>query len=447
MVKEDSDMSVRFPEISDFLDKREKIVVVGLGYVGLPLLVALSKKFNVIGYDINKNRIEELKKGYDKNKEIEEEELLSPNITFTHVEDDIREGRFIIVAVPTPVDDHNIPNLSLLRFASQRVGRNMQRGSIVVFESTVYPGTTEEICVPIIAKYSEGHYNIDFKVGYSPERINPGDKEHTIYNVTKIVAGSDEEALKIIADIYGEIIENIYKAPNIKTAEAAKVIENTQRDLNIALMNELAIIFHKAGIDTKEVLKAASTKWNFLRFEPGLVGGHCIGVDPYYLTYKAEELGYHPDVVLSGRRINDEMGRYIATELVKLLIKSGKSVKNTKVLIMGFTFKENISDIRNTKVIDIIDELKDYGIEVYVYDPHVDPDEAQRMYGLEMLSDMRYYAPYDAIVVAVKHKEFLEQRVIDTYKDMVRKNPVFIDVRGIYEKRDIEYRGFLYWRL
>ncbi len=440
-------MPVKFPELSDLLDGKEKIVVVGLGYVGLPLLVALSKKFKVIGYDINKERVEELARGFDKNREIEKVELSSPNIKFTYIEDDIGEGRFIIVAVPTPVDAHNIPNLSFLKFAAQTVGRNMRKGSIVVFESTVYPGATEEICVPILAKHSEGEFGRDFKVGYSPERINPGDKEHTIYNVTKIVSGSDKKALKLIAEVYGEVIKNIYKAPDIKTAEAAKVIENTQRDLNIALMNELSVIFHRANIDTKEVLRAAATKWNFLRFEPGLVGGHCIGVDPYYLTYKAEELGYHPDVILAGRRINDEMGRYVAGELVKLLIKRGKSVKETKVLILGFTFKENINDIRNTKVIDIVRELKEYGVEVYIYDPHADKREARKMYDIELSDDIKYYSPYDAIVVAVKHREFLKKDMIEIYREIVRENPVFVDIKGIYDKREIECQGFVYWRL
>ncbi len=439
-------MSVKFPLFSDFESHKERIVVIGLGYVGLPLLIALSKKFKVIGYDINKKRVEELIKGYDRNGEIKKEELLSSNITFTHEEDDIKKGRFIIIAVPTPVDDHNIPNLSLLKFASQTVGRNMQKGSIVVFESTVYPGATEEICVPIIEKYLDGILGIDFKIGYSPERINPGDREHTIYNVTKVVSGSDSFALDLIEKIYGAVIKNIYKAPDIKTAEAAKVIENTQRDLNIALVNELALIFHMIGIDTREVLKAASTKWNFLRFEPGLVGGHCIGVDPYYLTYKAEELGYHPDVILSGRRINDEMGKYIAGEIIKLAIKQRKSVMDSKALVLGITFKENIKDIRNSKVIDMINELKDYGMGVDVYDPYADPEEVKKAYCIELIPDIKLKAPYDVIVLAVKHKELIEISP-EKYREISRDNPIFVDIKGVYDKKDMECQGFSYWRL
>ncbi len=440
-------MPVNFPGFSDFLNHKEKIIVVGLGYVGLPLLVALSKKFSVIGYDINKERVEELRDGYDRNREIEKEELSSPYMKFTYKDSDISEGRFIIVAVPTPVDAHNTPNLSLLKFAAQTVGRNMKKGSIVVFESTVYPGVTEEICVPLLAKHSDMIFEEEFKVGYSPERINPGDSEHTIYNVTKIVSGSDKYATDLISDIYGAIIENIYRAPDIKTAEAAKVIENTQRDLNIALMNELSIIFNKAGIDTKEVLKAARTKWNFLPFEPGLVGGHCIGVDPYYLTYKAEELGYHPDVILAGRRINDEMGIYVASEIVKLLIREGKSVRDARVLILGFTFKENINDIRNTKVIDIVRELEEYGVNICVYDPHVDPEEAKKLYNLTLCEDIKEEALYDAIVLAVKHKKFIGDDMISIYKELVRKNPVFVDIKGVYEREKLEREGFTYWRL
>ena len=436
-----------FPVFSDFEKGKEKILISGLGYVGLPLLIALSKKFKVIGFDINEERIAELKKGYDRNGEIRKEELKNSNIEFTNNENSIRNGRLIIIAVPTPVDEHNIPNIDILRFATGQVARNMVKGSLVVYESTVYPGLTEEVCVPMLAKLSDGFLGKDFKVGYSPERINPGDKEHTIYNVTKIVSASDSDALELLYKIYGSVIRNIHKTPSIKTAEAAKVIENTQRDLNIALMNELSIIFNKIGIDTKEVLDAASTKWNFLKFEPGLVGGHCIGVDPYYLTYKAQELGYHPNIILSGRKINDYMGKYVAEETVKELIKSDKLIKGAKILILGFTFKETINDIRNTKVMDIYNELREYGIRVYIYDPYVDKLKVREAYNISLLGKPDDYIPYDGIIVSVKHREFLKFNMVNEYKKWVNENPILMDIKGIYDKCDVENIGFSYWRL
>ena len=326
----------------------------------------------------------------------------------------------------------------------------MQKGSIVVYESTVYPGVTEEECVPILEKESGLKWKEDFHVGYSPERVNPGDKEHTVERIVKVVAGDTPEITEFLAQLYGSVITaGVHKAPDIKTAEAAKVIENTQRDLNIALMNELSIIFNKMGIDTKAVLEAAGTKWNFLKFEPGLVGGHCIGVDPYYLTFKAQAIGYHPEVILAGRRINDYMGKFVAENTVKKLIQAGKAVKGSKVLILGLTFKENIADIRNTKVIDVYNELNEYGIEVYVYDPYAYPDEVEKEYGIEMLEDIEKKKPYDAIIVAVKHKLFIEELNFERYKELMDSGdkPVLIDVKGLYNKDEVAKEGFLYWRL
>jgi UDP-N-acetyl-D-galactosamine dehydrogenase len=340
---------------------REKIAVVGLGYVGLPLAVLFDTKYSVIGFDISHQRVKELKEGYDRTREIESEKLQNCQIEFTNNPEKISEAKVIIVTVPTPIDNHNIPDLRPILSATKTVGKFLKPGAIVVYESTVYPGLTEEECIPILEKESGLKWKRDFNVGYSPERVNPGDKEHTIDKIKKVVAGDTPETTEFLAELYGSvIIAGVHKAPNIKTAEAAKVIENTQRDLNIALMNELSVIFNRMGIDTKAVLEAAGTKWNFLKFEPGLVGGHCIGVDPYYLTFKAQAIGYHPEVILAGRRINDYMGKFVAENTVKKLIKAGKPVKGSKVLILGITFKENISDIRNTKVVDVYNELKDF---------------------------------------------------------------------------------------
>ena len=435
--------------IKDFeKGNKEKIAVIGLGYVGLPLAVLLDEKFNVIGFDINSKRIEELKKGYDRTREVEKEKLEKSSIQFTDNPEEISEAKVIIVTVPTPIDQHNIPDLRPIKSATKTVGKFMKKGSIVVYESTVYPGLTEEECVPILEKESKLKWKKDFNVGYSPERVNPGDKLHTIDKIKKVVAGDTPETAEFLSQLYGSVITaGIHKAPDIKTAEAAKVIENTQRDLNIALMNELSMIFNKMGIDTKSVLEAASTKWNFLRFEPGLVGGHCIGVDPYYLTFKAQAIGYHPEIILAGRRINDYMGKFVAENTVKKLIKAGKAVKGSKVLILGLTFKENISDIRNTKVINVYNELKEYGIDVFVHDPFAYPDEVKKEYGIELLDNIEKERPYDAVIVAVKHEPFVEELDFQEYKKIMGENPVLIDIKGLYNKEKAKKEGFLYWRL
>lgn len=425
-----------------------KICIVGLGYVGLPLAVLFAQKYEVIGFDINPERISELINGFDRTKEVESEKLKSVKIEYTTDPQKISLADIVIITVPTPIDEHNIPDLRPIISATKTVGKHMKKGAIVVYESTVYPGLTEEECVPILEKESGMKWKEDFFVAYSPERVNPGDKHHTIDKIVKVVAGDTPQTTKIVADLYGSVITaGIHIAPDIKTAEAAKVIENTQRDLNIALMNELSIIFNKMGIDTKAVLEAAGTKWNFLRFEPGLVGGHCIGVDPYYLTFKAQAIGYHPEVILAGRRINDYMGKYVAEMTVKKLIKAGKAVKGSKVLILGLTFKENISDIRNTKVIDIYNELREYGVDVYINDPYAYPEDVRNEYGIELLKDIHSNKPYDAVVVAVKHRPFIEEMDFKVYKSIMGENPVLVDVKGLYDKEKAKKEGFLYWRL
>jgi nucleotide sugar dehydrogenase len=410
--------------------------------------VLFDTKFNVVGFDINPARIKELKQGFDRTKKVEKEKLLNCQIEFTDNPEKLKKAKVIIITVPTPVDKHNIPDLRPIISATKTVGKYMKKGSIVVYESTVYPGLTEEECVPILQQESGLKWKEDFNVGYSPERVNPGDKNHTIDKIIKVVAGDTPEITEFLAQLYGSVITaGIHRAPNIKTAEAAKVIENTQRDLNIALMNELSIIFNKMGIDTKEVLEAAGTKWNFLKFEPGLVGGHCIGVDPYYLTFKAQAIGYHPEVILAGRRINDYMGKYVAENTVKKLIKAGKQIKGSKILVLGLTFKENISDIRNTKVIDVVNELKDFGINVYVYDPYAYPEEVKHEYGIELLEDINSQKPYDAVIVAVRHNVFMQEKDLSFYKNLMNSNPVLIDIKGIYDKEKAIKNGFLYWRL
>ncbi len=435
----------KFPGFEDFLTRKEKIAVVGLGYVGLPLAVLLAEKFDVVGFDINGERVKELRSGFDRTGEVESEKLKSIKLDYTDLPEKLSECRLIIVTVPTPIDSHKIPDLTPLEKASEVVGRYMVDGTVVVYESTVYPGVTEEFCVPILERVSGKRYMEDFKVGYSPERVNPGDKEHTIDKIVKVVSGCDKETLEFLSSIYGSVIKaGVHKAPNIKTAEAAKVIENTQRDLNIALMNELSLIFHRLGVDTRDVLEAAATKWNFLRFEPGLVGGHCIGVDPYYLTFKAQELGYHPEVILAGRRINDYMGKFVAESTVKLLIKEGKQVLGAKVLIMGFTFKENIKDVRNTRVVDIVDELTSFGVTPYVYDPHAIPEEVLKEYGIGLLSSVEEKVPYDAVVVAVKHEEF-KGLTPDFFKAISVSKPIIIDVKGMYDRET--FRETILWRL
>jgi UDP-N-acetyl-D-galactosamine dehydrogenase len=433
--------------IKSLSEKKDKIAVVGLGYVGLPLAVHLSKYFEVTGYDLKEERIQELRSGYDRTLEIENEILKNAPIYFTCKAEILSTCRLIIVAVPTPIDEHRIPNLHPLRSASEIVGRHLAAGSCVVFESTVYPGATEEVCVPIIEKESGLRQGIDFTVGYSPERINPGDKKHSIENVVKIISGSDKATVDLLAHVYGSIVKaGLHRASSIKVAEAAKVIENTQRDLNIALMNELAMIFDKMDIDTTEVLEAAGTKWNFLPFRPGLVGGHCIGVDPYYLTFKAEYLGYHPEMILAGRRINDSMGKFIADRVVKILIKNGKQVQGANITVLGLTFKEDVPDLRNTRVIDIIKELKAFGIKTGLHDPLADPKEALAYYGLE-LSDLNTLNNADAVIIAVKHRAYIEMGLAAIARLCKGNPPLVADIKGIFSPQDADDLKIEYWRL
>lgn len=427
----------------------EKLSLVGLGYVGMPIAVAFGRKINVIGYDLNAQKVEQYKAGYDPTREVGDDVIRQANVEFTADETKLKEAKFHIVAVPTPVNDDHTPDLRPVEGASRTVGRNLVKGSIVVFESTVYPGVTEEICVPIMEKESGLKCGIDFKVGYSPERINPGDKVHRLETIVKIVSGMDEETLDTIAKVYELVVEaGVYRADSIKVAEAAKVIENSQRDINIAFMNELSIIFNKLGIDTKSVLDAAGTKWNFLPFFPGLVGGHCIGVDPYYLTYKAEELGYHSQIILSGRRINDDMGRYVAENVVKNLIKADIPVKTARVAILGFTFKENCPDTRNTKVIDIVKELGEYGIDPVIVDETADAQEAERLYGVK-LAGKDAVKDLDALVIAVAHEEFshLSREEVRGYFNSAHEKKVLVDIKGILDRKDYLTDEYIYWRL
>lgn len=431
-------------------NKQEKISLIGLGYVGMPIAVAFAKKANVIGYDIRESKIELYKKGIDPTKEVGDDGVKETTVEFTSDESKLQEAKFHIVAVPTPVNADHTPDLKPVEAASRTVGRNLTKDSIVVFESTVYPGVTEEVCVPILEKESGMKCGKDFKVGYSPERINPGDKIHRLETIVKIVAGMDDESLDIIAKVYELVVDaGVHRAESIKVAEAAKVIENSQRDINIAFMNELSIIFNKMSIDTKAVLKAAGTKWNFLNFSPGLVGGHCIGVDPYYLTYKAEQLGYHSQIILSGRRINDDMGKYIVENLTKNLIKADVPVKNAKVAILGFTFKENCPDTRNTKVIDIVNELKEYGIEPMIADPEADATEAKHEYGI-ILDELVDIKEMDAIIIAVSHNQFLKLSQEDfenMFKDGSNEGKVILDIKGVLNRKEYEIAGYRYWRL
>lgn len=431
-------------------NREERISLVGLGYVGMPIAVAFAKKADVIGFDISEEKVELYKKGIDPTKEVGDDVIKSTTVEFTADENKLKEAKFHIVAVPTPVNADHTPDLKPVESASRTVGRNLTKGSIVVFESTVYPGVTEEICIPILEKESGMKCGEDFKIGYSPERINPGDKVHRLETIVKVVSGMDEESLDIIAKVYELVVDaGVHRAESIKVAEAAKVIENSQRDINIAFMNELSIIFNKMGIDTKAVLKAAGTKWNFLNFSPGLVGGHCIGVDPYYLTYKAEQLGYHSQIILSGRRINDDMGRYVVENLIKNLIKADVPVKDAKVAILGFTFKENCPDTRNTRVIDIVNELKEYGINPMIADPEADAEEAEYEYGIvfDSLEDIR---EMDAVVVAVGHDQFLnfsQEDINRMFKDGFNESKVLLDIKGILDRKEYETAGYKYWRL
>lgn len=433
----------------DIVAGKEKLSLVGLGYVGMPIAVAFAKKINVVGFDLNAAKIELYKKGIDPTNEVGDDAIKASKVDFTADPAKLREAKFHIVAVPTPVNDDHTPDLTPVEGASRILGQNLTKGSIIVFESTVYPGVTEDVCVPIIEKESGLKCGVDFKIGYSPERINPGDKVHRLETITKIVSGMDEETLDIIAKVYELVVEaGVYRAESIKVAEAAKVIENSQRDINIAFMNELSIIFHKMGIDTKEVLAAAGTKWNFLNFQPGLVGGHCIGVDPYYLTYKAEQLGYHSQIILSGRRINDDMGKYVAESMVKNMISADIPVKNAKVAILGFTFKENCPDTRNTKVIDIYNELLEYGITPIVVDPAADADEAKRLYGITFESEDAL-KDLDAVIFAVAHEEFKKYNK-ESVSAMYNKNhsaKVLMDIKGVLDKNEYDTADYLYWRL
>lgn len=430
---------------NDLKSKQKKIAVIGLGYVGLPLALEFAKKFSVIGFDISEERVEMMKNAVDPSEELESSAFANKDIVFTANPDELKNAHFFIVAVPTPVDEHKVPNLRPLIGASTTVGNAIKKGDYVVYESTVYPGATEEDCLPIVEKLSGLKLNVDYKAGYSPERINPGDKEHTVDKILKIVSGSDDESAEEIAKIYGEIITaGIFKAATIKVAEAAKVIENTQRDLNISLMNELSIIFDKMGIDTRAVIEAAGTKWNFIKFYPGLVGGHCIGVDPYYLTYKAKKLGYDPQVILSGRRINDGMPAFVAKRLVQKIIQKGKSPQKTKVLVMGFTFKENVADIRNTKVVDLVRELMEYSINVHLVDAYASPNDVVHEYKLPMMD--KPSDNYDAVVVAVNHKEYVSLDT-DYFKSIMNGAPILMDLKGVYDQKDVEQAGIDYWRL
>ncbi|RYD77501.1 MAG: nucleotide sugar dehydrogenase [Sphingobacteriales bacterium] len=427
----------------DQLVKKEKtLALIGLGYVGLPIALAFAKKFKVIGFDIKPERVALMNQHIDPSNELTAADFEETDITFTSSLDDLRQANFFIVAVPTPIDEHNNPDLGALYASSTTVGKVLKQGDYVVYESTVYPGCTEEDCVPILEKESGLKFCKDFKVGYSPERINPGDKEHTITKITKVVSGCDAESLDVIAQVYSSIIEaGVHKAATIKVAEAAKVIENTQRDLNIALMNELSIIFNKMNINTYDVLEAAGTKWNFLKFSPGLVGGHCIGVDPYYLTYKSAEIGYHSKVILAGRQTNDSMGAYVAKETVKLLISKDKSLQKCRVLVLGATFKENVSDIRNSKVADVIKELQTFFINVEVVDPHASSEEFEHEYNIKISE--KPTGNYDAVILAVSHKEYMNMDE-NELKDLMGDSGIVIDIKGIFKNK---IKQLTYWSL
>lgn len=425
------------------INKEAKLSVIGLGYVGLPIALEFAKKISVIGFDIKPDRVEKMRNNIDPSEELSAEDFENCDIHFTYETEDLKEADFHIVAVPTPIDDSNMPDLSPLIAATRTVAKVLKKGDYVVYESTVYPGATEEDCIPVLEEISGLKYQEDFKVGYSPERINPGDTVNTLTNVVKVVSGGDAESLENIAKTYELVIEaGVHRAATIKVAEAAKIIENTQRDVNIALMNELSIIFNRLGINTYDVLEAAGTKWNFLKFYPGLVGGHCIGVDPYYLSYKAKKLRYHPQIINSGRFVNDSMGFYVAKQTVKKIIAAGKPVQNARVLIMGATFKEDVADIRNSKVVDVYSELLSYGTQVEIVDPHANREELHEEYGLTLTD-----APsgtYDAVIVAVAHKEYLDLNG-NFFNDLLDDKGILVDVKGLYRKK--EFNGINYWSL
>ncbi|HZK70453.1 MAG TPA: nucleotide sugar dehydrogenase [Clostridia bacterium] len=430
--------------------KEERIAVVGLGYVGMPIAVAFAKKVDVIGFDLNTKKIELYKKGIDPTNEVGNEVIKKTTVEFTSDETKLREAKFHIIAVPTPINSDKTPDLSPVEGASRIVGRNLIKGSIVVYESTVYPGVTEDICIPILEEESGLKCGVDFKIGYSPERINPGDKMHRLENIIKIVSGMDDESLEEIAKVYELVVEvGVHKAGSIKVAEAAKVVENSQRDINIAFMNELAMVFDRMGIDSKEVVDAMNTKWNALKFYPGLVGGHCIGVDPYYFVYEAEKLGYHSQIILSGRKINNGMGKFVADAIIKKLILANKVVRQAKVVILGITFKENTPDTRNSRVVDIIDSLSEYGIEPIIVDPVADADEAKHEYGIDLV-DLKDVKDADCLVLAVAHDLFKQMswdEVDSLYGNFENKDKVLIDVKSILDRTEIEEKGYSYWRL
>jgi UDP-N-acetyl-D-galactosamine dehydrogenase len=463
------------PSFDDYASGKASIVVLGLGYVGLPLAAVFARKFKVVGFDINEQRVSELKAGYDRTRELNRQQLeaakgqttedgewpkggesdvgrqtsdVRPGLIFSTDPKVLSEARIIIVTVPTPIDEHKNPDLTPLVKSSTTIGRHIQPGTTVVYESTVYPGCTEEDCLPIIEKESGLKWKKDFFAGYSPERINPGDKEHTVDKIKKVVSGDTPETAELLRQIYGAVITaGIFVAANIKTAEAAKVIENTQRDLNIALMNELALIFDRMGIRTLDVLEAAGTKWNFLPFRPGLVGGHCIGVDPYYLTFKAESLGYNPQVILAGRRINDNMGKVIAERTVKALIAADRPVRGANVLLLGWTFKENVPDVRNTRVIDIYKELLTYGVNAMPFDPHADRSEVNQEYGVDLIDDVSANGPYVAVILAVKHRIFADFSLEALRALGGIQAPILIDVKGFFRATEMEQAGFMFWQL
>lgn len=435
---------------NDLVNKEEKIAIIGLGYVGMPIAVAFSKKVNVIGFDLNKQKIEIYKSGVDPTNEIGDKEIKEANVEFTSEESKLKEAKFFIVAVPTPINLDKTPNLSPIEGASKIIGRNLSKGSTVVYESTVYPGVTEDICIPILEEESGLKCGIDFKIGYSPERINPGDKEHRLENIVKIVSGIDQDSLEEISKVYELVIDaGVHKAESIKVAEAAKVVENSQRDINIAFMNELAMVFDRMGIDSMAVINAMNTKWNALKFYPGLVGGHCIGVDPYYFIYEAERLGYHSQIVLSGRKINDSMGKFIADATIKKLISADKVVKKSKVVFLGMTFKENTPDTRNSKVIDIINSIREYGIEPIIVDPVADAEGAKQEYNID-IEDFENVKNADCVILSVAHDQFkkLSLKDIDSlYGDFANNEKILIDVKSLFKSSDVESMGYQYWRL
>lgn len=428
--------------------KDEKISVIGLGYVGLPVAIEFAKKYDVIGYDIDQEKVSIYQRGIDVTDEVGDEGIKQSTMTFTSDDEMLKQCKFHIIAVPTPINLDKTPNLTPIISASKTVGKHLTKGSIIVFESTVYPGTTEEICIPIIEEHSGLTFGKDFKVGYSPERINPGDKVNTLTKITKVVSGSDDEALRVISDVYASIIEaGVHEAESIRVAEAAKVIENSQRDINIAFMNELSMVFNKMGINTKAVLEAAATKWNFLKFTPGLVGGHCIGVDPYYFTYKAEQLGYHSQIILAGRKINDNMGKHIASNIIKTMVQAKQQVNGAKVAILGLTFKENVGDVRNTKVIDIIHELEEYGVHLLVHDPMTDPEEVYNEFGITLV-DENELIDLDVVVFAVPHDMFVNKYTLDNLQHLYKNNTkILIDVKSLFDQKECENKGFTYWSL